>query len=161
MKIFKYSFIPEKIVIDKKNGEPKVIRGKERKLFFAYTHESSGIFEELFEQPLLTVLDVKDKENKTQKYLKIITDKKFILCLAASSYLEINDGKYCNSIFNADKFIETDGIEVLANDRSGLLVDVLTAQTKKQIEKSLILFLQKKSGIKLQLYNCAINKIKH
>lgn len=116
MKIFKYSFIPEKIVIDKKNGEPKVIRGKERKLFFAYTHESSGIFEELFEQPLLSVLDVKDKENKTQKYLKIITDKKFILCLAASSYLEINDGKYCNSIFNANKFIETDGIEVLAND---------------------------------------------
>lgn len=116
MKIFKYSFIPEKIVIDKKNGEPKVIRGKERKLFFAYTHESSGIFEELFEQPLLSVLDVKDKENKTQKYLKIITDKKFILCLAASSYLEINDGKYCNSTFNADKFIETDGIEVLTND---------------------------------------------
>ena len=64
MKIFKYSFIPEKIVIDKKNGEPKVIRGKERKLFFAYTHESSGIFEELFEQPLLTVLDVKDKKIK-------------------------------------------------------------------------------------------------
>lgn len=137
MKIFKYSFIPEKIIIDKKNGEPKVIRGKERKLFFAYTHESSGIFEELFEKPLLSVLDVKDKENKTQKYLKIITDKKFILCLAASSYLEINDGKYCNSTFNADKFIETDGIEILANDMNfitGLLdcvFDSLPSPNKK------------------------------
>lgn len=116
MKIFKYSFTPEKIVTDKKTGEPRVIKGKKRKLFFAYTHESNGIFEELFEKPLLSIVDIKDKKNETENFLKVITDKKFILCLAASSYLEMQDGKYCNSIFNADKFIDTEGIEILVND---------------------------------------------
>lgn len=142
MKIFKYSFTPEKIVTDRKTGEPRVIRGKKRKLFFAYTHESNGIFEELFEQPLLSVIDVEDKKHKTQKVLKILTDKKLILCLAASSYLEQQNGQYCNSIFNANKFIDTEGIDVLVNDMdfiTGLIdcvFDSLPSSGKKGTKKT-------------------------
>lgn len=120
MKIINYIHTPEKIVIDK-NGEPKVIKGKTQKLFFALTHEAYRIFEELYGKPLFEAMfefgfDGDNKADKEKLAMQIINNKVFIMSLAAASNLRITNGEYCNSNMAANKLMEIDGINDLANN---------------------------------------------
>lgn len=139
MKIFKYDFAPEKIVLDKNTGEPEVLRGKTRKMFFTMNHTAHRIFEELYGEPVLTVLTSEDiKGNNKKNYMKLMTNEKFILSLAGASYLKVDGGKVINNEYTADEFIEIDGIKNIANDFdfvTGLIDMVFDSVPKSKSKK--------------------------
>lgn len=119
MKIFKHDFTPEKIILDKNTDEPKIIKGKTRKLFFTMNHIAHKTFEELYGEPVLSALtseNVIEGNSDKKSYIKLMTNEKFILCLAASSYLKTNEGKVINNELTADEFIEIDGIKNITRD---------------------------------------------
>lgn len=139
MKIFKYDFSSEKVVLDKNTGEPLVVRGKSRKLYFTMNHAAHKTFEELYDEPVLSVLTSENVGGDNKKnYMKLMTNHKFILSLAASSYLKVEGGKIINNALTADEFIEIDGIENISNDFdfvTGLIDMVFDSVPKNKSQK--------------------------
>ena len=118
MKIFKYEFTPEIIVIDRKTNEPRVVKKQKKKMYFSMLHSSHKIFEEIYGEPVLSVLTgLKEDKKPTQKeVMKFMMNEKFIMCLAAASYLKINNGAVVNNSVTANEFIDIPGIKEISND---------------------------------------------
>lgn len=101
MKILKYTFhIPQLTIED---GELVETGEKEETYHFTLLHKGIGLYEEMAGEPLIsTLLDVRDDDENAMA--KKVMDSKFLLNLAAASYVKIEDGRFHNNRATCEEF---------------------------------------------------------
>lgn len=101
MKILKYTFrIPQLSIED---GELVELGEKEETYHFTLLHKGIGLYEEMAGEPLISsLLDVKDDDENAMA--KKVMDSKFLLNLAAASYVKIEDGRFHNNRATCEEF---------------------------------------------------------
>ena len=101
MKILKYTFkIPQLTIED---GELVEHGTKDETYCFTLLHKGIGLYEEMAGEPLIsTLLDVHSDDETAMA--KRVMDSKFLLNLAAASYVKIEDGRFHNNRATCEEF---------------------------------------------------------
>lgn len=101
MKIIKHTFkIPQLSIV---NGELVENGNIEETYTFTLLHKGIGLYEEMTNEPLInTLLGIQTLERT--EIAKIVMNSKFVLNLASSSYVKIEDGKFHNNRATCEEF---------------------------------------------------------
>lgn len=124
-KIVKHTFKNmESLKVDDK-GDLIVEKREDVTLHFSMLHKGHEIFQSLYGIPLFSALigsgvDVEkgiiDETAFANTAMGKMLDPKFILCLAAASYIDVSNGTIVNSSLSAQEFIDMNMESVICTD---------------------------------------------
>lgn len=101
-KIIKHTFELPNIYLDDSGELVEGITTKET-LTFTLLHRGVGIYEEMANSSLLSDIIAMEKQSERETVLSLL-DRRFILNLAAASYVKIENGKFHNNRATAEEF---------------------------------------------------------